>query len=551
MYDEDITPASSIDAIQLPEGRPEDLAYVIYTSGSAGNPKGTLIENRNVTRLFSHDWLPSGLDENDVWALFHSFCFDFSVWEMFGALVSGGKAVVLPKTATRDFNALRRILKSEKVTILNQTPSVFYALSGEEKNHDDCLSVRTVILGGEALNPSLLLCWKEKYPECTLINMYGITETTVHATYKEITINEIRDGVCTIGRPLPTDKIYIVDENVNLLPPGVTGEICVAGKGVGRGYVNQEQLTAEKFIMNPHNPGERMYKSGDLAYVAPNGDLVYVGRRDNQIQLKGFRLELDEVNNALGRHPAVKKSVMVVKKDTFGNDGLYGYVVLSGETSVDELKDHVRSILPYYMVPSVIVPLEEFPLTENGKIDEEALRLVDVDRPKNGREYAPPRNKLEQFLLAIWREALDWKHLGIHDDLFMMGADSIKLIHIMSKIVKAGYHITIQTVFAHPTIAELSGYLEKEHPDHILVEGSIPLPTEPEGRVAEEPANQKVMVGEIPLTVSQKNFWIRRSPITGRGRLCWKRLTKGLILTCWKRPVATSSSGMIFSGHDS
>jgi aryl carrier-like protein len=421
-------------------------------------------------------------------------------------LLSGGKAIVLPKTATRDFNALRNILKSEKVTILNQTPSAFYALSSEEKNHEDCLSVRTVILGGEALNPSLLRYWKEKYPECTLINMYGITETTVHSTYKEITINEIQDGLSNIGRSLPTDKIYIVDDDANVLPQGVTGEIYVAGKGVGRGYLNQEQLTAEKFIMNPRNSGERMYKSGDLAYVAPNGDVVYVGRRDNQIQLKGFRVELDEVNKALGQHPAVKKSVILVKTDKNGNDCLCGYVVLKMEISSDELKDHVRQILPYYMVPSVIVQLDELPLTENGKIDKKALRLLDVDRSKIENNYWPPRNKLEQFLVAIWRDALDWKNIGIYDDLFLMGADSIKLIHIISKIIKAGYKITIQTVFNHPTIAELSGYLEKENPDHELIDGIIPLPVEPDGHAADKATKQKVMIGEIPFTVSQKEF---------------------------------------------
>ncbi|SFJ97123.1 non-ribosomal peptide synthetase, partial [Thermoflavimicrobium dichotomicum] len=276
--------------------RPEDVAYIIYTSGSTGKPKGVMVEHRNVVRLLFNDRNLFDFSEHDVWTLFHSFCFDFSVWEMYGALLYGGKLVIVPSLVARDPKAFLDLLRREGVTILNQTPTAFYQLSQEEmKRVEADLMVRKVIFGGEALAPVQLKAWKNKYPSTQLINMYGITETTVHVTYKEITEQEMETNVSNIGQPIPTLKVYVLDEQKRLVPIGVKGEMYVSGDGVSRGYLNRPELTAERFVENPFVPGERMYKTGDLARWLPDGNLEYLGRIDHQVKIRGYRIELGEI----------------------------------------------------------------------------------------------------------------------------------------------------------------------------------------------------------------------------------------------------------------
>ncbi|OMD35054.1 plipastatin synthase, partial [Paenibacillus borealis] len=258
--------------------KPEHLAYVIYTSGTTGKPKGTMITHRNVVRLLFNDRMAFDFNERDVWTLFHSYCFDFSVWEMYGALLYGGKLVVVPLMTARDPEQMVRLLRQERVTVLNQTPSAFYALSEREMEEADAeLCVRAVIFGGEALAPVQLRAWQRKYPHTELINMYGITETTVHVTYKKLGEAEITNGISNIGKPLPTLRAYILGEGQQLQPMGVAGELCITGDGLARGYLNRPELTAEKFVDNPFEPGTRMYRTGDLARWLPDGNLEYLG----------------------------------------------------------------------------------------------------------------------------------------------------------------------------------------------------------------------------------------------------------------------------------
>ncbi|HJT73674.1 MAG TPA: amino acid adenylation domain-containing protein, partial [Chitinophaga sp.] len=272
---------------------PGDLAYVIYTSGTTGKPKGTLIEHNNVVRLLKTEKQLYDFRSTDVWTMFHSYCFDFSVWEMYGALLYGGKVVVVPAITAKDPEAFIDLLCREGVTVLNQTPSAFDNLVRHEQIRPSAaLGLRYVIFGGEALNPGNLKEWRKRYPGTCLVNMYGITETTVHVTYKEITEKEIEKGNSNIGVPIPTLRCYVLDQYQQLMPVGTCGELYVGGEGVARGYLNREELTAKRFIPSPFNAGERLYRSGDKVKLLENGEMEYLGRIDDQVKIRGYRIEL-------------------------------------------------------------------------------------------------------------------------------------------------------------------------------------------------------------------------------------------------------------------
>jgi amino acid adenylation domain-containing protein/FkbM family methyltransferase len=304
------------------------LAYIIYTSGTTGNPKGVMVEHREVVRLMFNDNFLFDFHHTDVWTMFHSYCFDFSVWEMYGALLYGGKLIVIPKITARDTGRYLEILKEERVTILNQTPSGFHNLKNEElKCREKGLHLKYIIFGGEALNPVILKEWRVKYPGTKLINMYGITETTVHVTYKEITDVEIETNSASIGKPIPTLCTYIMDRDQKLLPIGAPGEICVGGEGVARGYLNRPALTGEKFIKNPYKPTERLYRTGDLGRRRDDGEIEYAGRIDNQVKIRGHRIELGEVENRLLKFAPVKDAVVVAPETQNRERQLVAYVV--------------------------------------------------------------------------------------------------------------------------------------------------------------------------------------------------------------------------------
>ena len=307
---------------------PQTLAYCIYTSGSTGQPKGVLLEHRHVVRLMINDKLPFAFSGSDVWTMFHSYCFDFSVWEMYGALLYGGKLVIVPAEATKDPALFLDLLARHRVTVLNLTPTAFYELAREElRGPQPELALRYVIFGGEALRPAQLAGWRRAHPRVRLINMYGITETTVHVTFKELGETEIRGNLGNIGRPIPTTTTYLMNPHLRLLPVGVPGEICVGGHGVGRGYLGRDDLTRQKFVPNPYRPGERLYRSGDLAKLLPSGEMIYLGRIDDQVQIRGFRVELEEIRNRLAQHPAVAEAVVVARQGNSGAAEIVAYIV--------------------------------------------------------------------------------------------------------------------------------------------------------------------------------------------------------------------------------
>jgi amino acid adenylation domain-containing protein len=435
------------------------LAYIIYTSGSTGKPKGVMIEHRNVVRLFQTDKPLFDFNEKDVWTMFHSFCFDFSVWEMYGALLYGGSLVIVPSHVSKDASLFSALLLKERVTIVNQTPSSFYVLQDALTAQTGAVNIRYVIFGGEALNPSKLRLWKQKYGDsCRLINMYGITETTVHVTYQEMGWKEIENGGSIIGKTIPTLNAYILDTNQNLLPIGIPGEICISGEGLSRGYLNRDDLTVAKFIENPFADlaGSRIYRSGDLGRWLANGTIEYLGRIDDQVKIRGYRIELGEIEAIVIQSGMVKSAIVLAKDRGEESKQLIGYLVVNDQFQQQALLAHLRTKLPEYMIPAIWVQLENLPLTSNGKINKKALPDPDTGLTSSAG-YVAARNELEAGLVEIWKAILHLNLVGIYDNFFEIGGHSLLVIRLVSAIKrKLNVEPTINDIFIHPTIASFT-----------------------------------------------------------------------------------------------
>lgn len=447
--------ASNLEAVN----KPEDLAYIIYTSGSTGTPKGVMIEHRNVVRLLFNDRNLFDFNEHDVWTLFHSFCFDFSVWEMYGALLNGGKLVIVPEAAAREPQRFLELLRKEGVTILNQTPTAFYQLAKLETGqpYPADLRVRHVIFGGEALLPIQLAAWKKKYPNIKLINMYGITETTVHVTYKEIGLSEIEGRISNIGKPIPTLQIYLLNEDSELVPIGVEGEIYVGGEGLARGYVNRPELTQERFVPHPFEPGQRLYRTGDSARWHAHGELEYLGRIDHQVKIRGYRIELGEITTRLLHCAGVEDAVVTVKKDSFEEDMLCAYFVSEQKISGSELREQLSRHLPQYMLPSHYIQIKSIPMTLNNKVDVKSLPAPGEHvQPADDSNLVMPSNEMEQRMLDIWKLLLNHSNIGVTSNYFGCGGDSIRAIELISRCNRElGLHLEIVDLYMHPTIQGL------------------------------------------------------------------------------------------------
>lgn len=450
---------------------PNNLAYTIYTSGSTGNPKGVLVNHANVTRLFAAVQPWYHFNEEDVWTLFHSYAFDFSVWEMWGALLYGGRLVVVPYLISRSPKAFYDLLQKERVTVLNQTPSAFRQLIRAEESLDrtEELNLRLVIFGGEALELQSLKPWFERHGDkCPqLVNMYGITETTVHVTYRPLTIADMSGTSSAIGRPIPDLQVYVLDRHQQLVPVGVPGEMYIGGAGLARGYLNRPELTNERFIPNPFSdqPDARLYKSGDLARYMPNGDIEYLGRIDHQVKIRGFRIELGEIETVLGQHPDVREVVVLAREDKPGNKRLVAYVVPSQEQAptANELRRFLKEQLPDYMVPSAFVMLNTLPLTPNGKVDSRALPTPDTSRITQQDSFVPPRDQLEQQLAQIWSEVLNLYPIGVRDNFFDLGGHSLLAVRLMAQIQQQfGKNLPLATLFQSATIEQLANVLRQQ-----------------------------------------------------------------------------------------
>jgi microcystin synthetase protein McyA len=451
-----------------PAATPNNLAYIIYTSGSTGQPKGALITHENVVRLFTqtHPWFRFG--PRDVWTMFHSFSFDFSVWEIFGALLYGGTLIVTPPATARSPESFHRLLAQEKVTVLNQTPSAFRQLLGRltsvAEDRIEELSLRLIIFGGEALEISALARWFELYGDRRpqLVNMYGITETTVHVTYRPLSARDLTSA-SVIGAPIPDLQTYIVDRQLRLVPPGVVGELLVGGDGTARGYLNRPGLTASRFQPDPFSRrlGARIYRTGDLARRLASGELVFIGRADAQVKIRGFRIELGEIETALAAHPAVRDCAVTSREDGTGERRLIAYLVPANgaHPKVGELREFLSGRLPEYMVPATFVNLDRLPLTPHGKLDLRALPEPDHVRPSLEETYVAPRTEIEKQLAEIWSEALRIEQVGVNDNYFNLGGDSIRSIRIRARALERGLDFSLQQLFESRTINALAPHV--------------------------------------------------------------------------------------------
>lgn len=436
-----------------------ELAYIIYTSGSTGKPKGVLIEHSHVIRLLLPDNPLFHFSEKDVWTVFHSFSFDFSVWEMFGALLYGGSCVIVHTEVAQDPTLFLELVMREQVTVVNQTPGAFQnMLTTNPYVHRDHLFIRYVIFGGEELKPYLLLEWKRNFPQVKLVNMYGITEATVHVTYKEIEEEDCLASLSNIGRPIPTSTVYLLDSKKKLAPIGAVGEIYVGGKGVARGYQNNPSLTEERFIVNPFDPSDRLYRSGDLAKRLPTGELIYLGRIDQQVQIRGYRIELPEIEYRLTMFDEINEAVVIPVAPEGGQPILYAFFTANREVTPQEIRGFMQSHLPAYMVPSLYIQLENIPQTINGKVDRKKLELLTSSVVEARGEE--PQNDMERKLLDIWRKLLSIDSIGVDQNFFEIGGDSSSLIRMRHQIQEHfSLPIPVVDLFSHPTISALAEYL--------------------------------------------------------------------------------------------
>ncbi|MGB7950461.1 MAG: amino acid adenylation domain-containing protein, partial [Candidatus Binatia bacterium] len=459
---------------------PENLAYVIYTSGSTGRPKGVEVPHRGITRLlFGVDY--AQLDSTQTFCHMAPISFDAATFELWGALLYGAKCVLYPGTFPTPAE-LKAVLQQHKVSVLWLTASLFNTVIDEAP--EGLSKVRQLLIGGEPLSVKHVRRALDLLPETQIVNCYGPTESTTFACSYPIP-RQLEESLRSvpIGRPISNTRAYILDARLERVPVGIPGELYIGGDGLARGYLNRPELTAQKFIRNPFssNPSSRLYKTGDLARYLPNGNVEFVGRMDNQVKVRGFRIELGEIENILGRHPGVKKAVVLAREDNPGDKRLVGYIVPQRQLdlSTDGLRSYLKDRLPDYMVPSAFVFLDDLPLTPNGKIDRKTLPIPDQNRSRLVGSYQSPRTTMEEALARIWSEVLGVEKVGINDNFFDLGGHSLLAVRAVNLIKKRiGQTIRIADIFQASTVERMASFL---HDDEVATPCSSLVPLQTEG----------------------------------------------------------------------
>ncbi|WP_160710767.1 non-ribosomal peptide synthetase [Chitinophaga solisilvae] len=437
-----------------------NLAYVIYTSGSTGIPKGVMNQHSGiVNRLeWGQDYLQ--LNSSDVLLQKTTFCFDVSIWELFGALIAGARLVFAQAEGQKDAGYIKNVIARYGITTIHFVPLMLDAfLETAAGWKSDTL--RRIVCSGEALGPHQVIAFRTAFPDVAMYNFYGPTEAAIEVSYWQAPEDTAGLEIVPIGKPVANTRLYILDANRNVVPQGVIGELHIGGIQVARGYLNRPDLTAERFITDPFSqtPGARLYKTGDLARWLPDGSVEYLGRMDDQVKIRGYRIELGEIENVLEQCDLVNQAVVLAKPDPSGNRRLVGYIVPAGAFDREGIILFLKSRLPEYMVPALWVPLEEIPLTPNGKTDKKAL-------PEPGAAivfntvYQAPRNPVEQALAGIWQELLGVSRVGIHDNFFELGGDSIVTIQVVSRAKRAGYELQPKDLFIYQTVDKLAALLQ-------------------------------------------------------------------------------------------
>lgn len=427
------------------------LAYLIFTSGSTGSPKGVLIEHGSLLnfvfwRIETYPQLSS-----DVTLQLISLSFDGFGANLYPTLLSGGKVVLVNETKWRDIGYIKDIIYRERVTNFSIVPSMLRVIL-EGAGSENFETLRFIVLGGEKASRHLIQLATEIIPQVQLINEYGLTETSITTV---VSFGMTPDRISIIGRPISSNHICILDENQRLVPVGVYGEICISGVGLTRGYVNRVELTVEKFVPDPYLKKDRMYRTGDIGRWLSDGTIELVGRNDRQVQIRGFRIEPGEIENLLQSYKGIIEAVVLSREES-GYDTLYAYIVTAGELNVSEIRDFLLIRLPEYMVPTYFIKLEQIPRTATGKIDSKKL-MEKKGKLKSGKEYVPPRDKIEEKLAQIWKEELELERVGVYDNYFNLGGDSIKSIGLLN-VINDTFHTGLKIVdlYSYNTIEKLA-----------------------------------------------------------------------------------------------
>lgn len=455
------------DSLPLPYD-PERLMYVLYTSGSTGNPKGAMIRAHAFVNLLHWYTREFSLGENDRMLLIASASFDLAQKNLYAPLITGGR-LVLFEPGLYDYEQMAATIEREGITAINCTPSAFYPLvdASADDDYAKLKSLRWVFLGGEPIHMTQLAPWlRSAHCQAEIVNTYGPTECTDIASYYRVSGKDWQgETKLPIGKPIDNVRLYVVDKDMRLVPEGLEGELCIGGVGVGLGYYNAPELTEERFVQSSELPEQVVYKTGDVVKRLPDGQIVFIGRVDHQVKVRGFRIEIEEIEKKLLDHPQVKEAVVTAVQDAGGDTSLRAYVVPASSLTTEQVYDYLHAELPGYMVPQFVILLEALPLTPNGKVDRKALPVPTAElaqaEEQTGEQAeeqaAPEKREIEQQLAKLWQEVLGIRKIGLEDSFFRLGGHSLKAVALLSRIKKAfGVSIPIPTLFRKPTVRQLA-----------------------------------------------------------------------------------------------